>query len=131
MTSNVYKLPRIGGKAERKQIVTRSGELLQAAAEEAALHIYNTMLNTGLPPDLRLRAAMDILDRTTGKSVSQMDRKALDALEERTTADYSAIPTDQIEVALRTIRGLSAPPEDDGILDAEFSTVPVDDFDMN
>ena len=131
MTSNVYKLPRIGGKAERKQIVTRSGELLQAAAEEAALHIYNTMLNPGLPPDLRLRAAMDILDRTTGKSVSQMDRKALDALEERTTADYSAIPTDQIEVALRTIRGLSAPPEDDGILDAEFSTVPVDDFDMN
>jgi hypothetical protein len=131
MTSNVYKLPRIGGKAERKQIVTRSGELLQAAAEEAALHIYNTMLNTGLPPDLRLRAAMDILDRTTGKSVSQMDRKALDALEERTTADYSAIPTDQIEVALRTIRGLSAPPEDDGILDAEFSSVPVDDFDMN
>jgi len=131
MTSNVYKLPRIGGKAERKQIVTRSGELLQAAAEEAALHIYNTMLNPGLPPDLRLRAAMDILDRTTGKSVSQMDRKALDALEERPTADYSAIPTDQIEVALRTIRGLSAPPEDDGILDAEFSTVPVDDFDMN
>ena len=131
MTSNVYKLPRIGGKAERKQIVTRSGELLQAASEEAALHIYNTMLNPGLPPDLRLRAAMDILDRTTGKSVSQMDRKALDALEERTTADYSAIPTDQIEVALRTIRGLSAPPEDDGILDAEFSSVPVDDFDMN
>jgi len=126
MASNIYKLPRVGTKSERRQILTRSGELLQAASEEAAMHVYNTMLNEKLPPDLRLRAAMDILDRTTGKSVSQVDRKALDALEDRTTADYSQIPTDQIEVALRTIRGLSAPGAD--VVDAEF--ISSDDFSM-
>ena len=37
-----------------------------------------------------------------------------------------AIPTDQIEVALRTIRGLSAPGAD--VVDAEF--ISSDDFSM-
>ena len=120
---NVLKLPRMD-RSQRRAATIKAGEFLQAAAEEASLHVYNTMMNDAVPPDLRLRAALEILDRSVGKAVGKVDQKILDATEERMSQDFSQVPTDRLEQALATIRGLEKPEA----IDVEFEDT---DFELD
>lgn len=99
---------------ERRAAKRGSKEFLEAVSQEAASHVYNTMMDPNMPPDLRLRAAFDILDRSLGKATNKVEQKVLDEMEERAeTIDLTAIPSERIEEALERVRNLLDPPEFD------------------
>ena len=98
---------------ERAYARRHTQEFLVSVVQDAAEHVYNTMMDERMPPDLRLRAAFDILDRSMGKSVNKVEQKVLDEMEDRQNAvDLTAVPTERIEEALNRVRDLLEPPVD-------------------
>jgi len=95
--------------AERRYAKRHTQEFLAGIVHEAAEHVYDTMVDPTMAPDLRLRAAFDILDRTMGKPVNRVETKVLDEMEERREIpDLESVPTDELEKVLQRLTDLTS-----------------------
>jgi len=114
-------LPQHGtaSPATKRHMKKHIDRYLQEVAFDAAQHIYDTMIDPTMPPDLRLRAAFDIMDRTQGKAASKTDQAVLDEMQEhRDLPNLDQVPTEKLESILKqldaytdTIDAVPAPTE--------------------
>lgn len=109
----------------KKHMKKHIDRYLQEVAFDAAQHIYNTMTDKNMPPDLRLRAAFDIMDRSGGKPTNKVEQKVLDEMEDqREMPDLNNVPTGELEDILARLEKYQAPAQIEG------QVVP-EDFDMD
>lgn len=107
----------------KKHMKKHIDRYLQEVAFDAAQHIYNTMTDKNMPPDLRLRAAFDIMDRTTGKSAGKVEQRVIDDVEDqRSMPDISNVPTNELEQILEQLEKYQQPAQIEGtaVRDEEF-----------
>lgn len=115
--SRKVPLPMTSGatKPARRKINKNIDNFLKEVAHEAAEHIYSTMTDPTMPPDLRLRAAFDIMDRTQGKPGSKVDQKVLDQMDQqRQMPDLNNVPTEELEDILQRLEKFQAPAQIEG-----------------
>ena len=107
----------------KKHMKKHIDRYLQEVAFDAAQHIYNTMVDGNMPPDLRLRAAFDIMDRTQGKSGSKVEQRVIDDAEDmRGMPQLNTVPTDELEKILSQLERYQQPAQIEGTInrDEEF-----------
>lgn len=115
-SQNLMPLPHNAGHgpAAKYKMKRHIAKYLESVACDAAQHIYDTMRDPNMPPDLRLRAAFDIMDRTQGKAISKVDQKVVDEVEEqREMPSLDSIPTERLESILRQLEAPHEEPEFD------------------
>jgi hypothetical protein len=84
------------------------------------------MTDPAMPPDLRLRAAFDIMDRTQGKPVNKVEQRVADEVDDqRSMPDLNNVPTEELERILGQLEKYQQPI----LLEGEVST--EDDFDID
>lgn len=118
--SRKVPLPMASGatKPARRMINKNIDNFLKGVAHDAAQHIYDTMKDPTMPPDLRLRAAFDIMDRTQGKPGSKMDQKVIDEVEQqRSMPDLNNVPTEELERILEQLERWQAPAQIEGTVE--------------
>ena len=94
---------------------------LKEVAFDAAKHIYDTMKDPKMPPDLRLRAAFDIMDRTQGKSEGKTTQRIIDEVDDqRQMPDLKNVPTAELESILAQLEKYQAPAQIEGQIEEEF-----------
>jgi hypothetical protein len=112
---------------ERQYAKRHTQEYLTCIVGEAAEHIYDVMKDPNMPPDLRLRAAFDIMDRSMGKPVNKVEQKVLDETEERREMpDLQSVPTQELESILDRLSSFT-----DGNASVEQITDETPDFDFD
>ena len=107
----------------KKHMKKHIDRYLQEVSFDAAQHIYNTMTDKTMPPDLRLRAAFDILDRTQGKPVNKVEQRVVDDVEDqRSMPDLNNVPTGELEQILERLEKYQQPAQIEGtaVRDEEF-----------
>lgn len=104
----------------KKHMKKHIDRYLQEVAFDAAKHIYDTMRDPAMPPDLRLRAAFDIMDRTQGKAAGKAEQKVIDEVEDqRSMPDLNNVPTSELEEILGRLERFQEPAQIEGRVASE------------